>query len=140
MDEIQLAVSPSLVDIKYFKEEDLNPEVLNNYKQKLLELQSELKEAKSNPLMTEQDIAIIQKELKSLKHPSYLEAVAYKDLIKSTADIGHLDDYYYVTNNNVAITAFENGIKKAVNLLNIKVDLGIAWNSGKNWLIFGLGL
>jgi len=86
-----------------------------------------------NPLLDDEEINLIKKEKKSLVHPGEIQALDFKSQINSTSDIGHKDDYYYVTENNVAIDAFEYGIKRAVEEFKLNVDLGIAWNTGLNW-------
>ena len=128
MDEIQLAVSPSLIKVHKFYGQE---EEVAKYKKTLNKLKIQL----ANPLLDDEEIQSVKKEQKSLKHPAEIEATAFKEACKSTGDVGHLEDYYYVTENNPAIDAFEFGIKKATEEFKLNVDLGIAWNTGRNWLI-----
>lgn len=118
-DELQVAVKQELLSVINFvnTEEDLS--LYNQEKDSLTLLIDEDPTAKD--------------KLKALITPAEARAIQYKLEHNLTCDIGHKDDYFYVTEENFLTSAFKRGLDKAAKDLKIKVPLGLAWNSGDSW-------
>lgn len=125
-DELQVAVSKGILDIVRFDATDEDTITLEQQK-------AELSEDLDNPLLDESEISAIHKSIKNLQHPAELRALAYKQDKGLSCDIGHDDLGYYVTHENIVIDSFNKGIKRTTEQFKLKVDLGIAWNTGTSW-------
>lgn len=129
MDELQVAVSKELLDIKKFYPQEGDDKI----HQAVID---EIIEETKNPLLDQQEIDSLLKSIKKLPLPHEVRANQYVHDNNLTCDVGHKDDYFYITEENIAIEAFRAGIKQATDQFKLRVDLGIAWNTGANWLIF----
>ena len=132
-DEIQLAISKNLIEVFKFNSENVPEEFKIKSKEQHEAISKDLLEISNNPFVNSSDVESLENKLKNLPSPAELAAEAKKEELQSDCYIGHVDDYYYVTNNNIAIDAFKYGISLATQELKIKVALTIAWNSGNNW-------
>lgn len=119
MDEVQYALHRSLVKTKVFG----TPELYQQYEKELEEFETLSKE--------------VQKEKGKPKNPCDKLAKAFMEERKELgqfSDIGHLDDgRSYITFPGVFSNILLEGVSVAVEENKLKVDLGIAWISGKNW-------
>lgn len=120
LDEIQVAVKEELISVVKFYNSKEELELYNKQKEELVQLQ-------------EQGDTEAKEKLKELITAAETRAIEYKNTNNLTCDIGHKDDYFYVTEDNFLIDAFRRGLDKAVKDLKIKVPLGLAWNSGHSW-------
>ena len=61
------------------------------------------------------------------------EAEEFNKTIEGRSDIGHIDDYYYVTLPNPLSKVIYKAIDDVCKDLELRVPLGMAWTSGLNW-------
>lgn len=133
MDEIQIAVSESLINVYKFNSENLSTEDIEKYNKQIESISQEIIDLSSNPFIDPSEIKQLENKRDHYGSPVEFAVLSKKEELNSDCDIGHIGDTYYCTANNVAIDAFKEGIEIATKDLNVKVPLAIAWNSGMDW-------